>query len=154
MEIQKTKTVNDFFKDFMYVDDKLNIIVNVKYFTKSCDYDKLCVYIFSIIENTINQRKKIKNIDVLDILIDLKNYKVKEIDYEFIKLMINLCQDKYKDNLRIIYLKNSNFMFKAIYAIIRPFIDKDTRKKIFFIKKSKNSKNNKITEEKIDDLFD
>jgi hypothetical protein len=151
MEIQKTKDVNEFFNDFMFIDDKLNIIVKVKYFTKSCDYDKLSTYIFSIIENTIKQRKKIKNIEVLDILIDLKDYKIKEINYGFIKLMINFCQDKYKDNLRVIYLKHSNFMFKAIYAIIRPFIDTETRKKIFFIKKGKNKK---ITEEKIDDLFD
>ena len=50
---------------------------------------------------------------------------------------------------------------KTIYSIIRPFVDKETRKKIFFIKKNKKNNEqsqdkeiNKINEECIDELFD
>ena len=45
-------------------------------------------------------------------------------------------------------------MFKTIYALVRPFIDKVTRKKIFFIKKDKKNKKKKISEDNIDELFD
>ena len=56
--------------------------------------------------------------------------------------MIRFCEEKYPDNLRIIYIKNANFMIKSIYSIIRPFVHKDTRKKLIFIKKKKNKKKN------------
>jgi hypothetical protein len=76
--------------------------------------------------------------------------------------MVQICQEKYPDNLEIIYIKNANIMVKTIYSIIRPFVDKETRKKIFFIKKNKKNKDqspdneeiNKINEECIDELFD
>ena len=153
MEIKIDKNISDvnsFFSDFMFLDENLNLIVKVKYFTKKCDYKKLSNFIFNLLDFTIQKRKEKYNIDVLDVLVDLKDYKIKEIDYSFIKFMIAICEDKYKDCLRIIYLKNTNFMFKTIYAIIRPFINKDTRKKIFFIKKDKKKK---INEEDIDELF-
>ena len=78
--------------------------------------------------------------------------------------MIQYCQEKYPDNLQIIYVKNASIMIKSIYAIIRPFVDKDTRKKIFFIKKNKNNSNKlkggilkneseQINEENLDELF-
>ena len=96
--------------------------------------------------------------------VDLKGYKLKELDLDFIKIMIQYCQEKYPDNLQIIYVKNASIMIKSIYAIIRPFVDKDTRKKIFFIKKNKNKTNNlkgstlknesdQINEENLDELF-
>ena len=149
--VENISDVNDFFPKFMFLDNKLNLIVKVKYFTKKCDYKKLSNYIFNLLDFTIQKRKEEFNIDVLDIFVDLKEYKIKEVDYSFIKFMISICQDKYKDSLRIVYLQNTNFMFKTIYAIVRPFIDKDTRKKIFFIKKDKKKK---INEQDIDELFD
>ena len=150
-QVKQVENVNDFFPKFIFQDNNLNIIVKVKYFTKKCDYTKLSKFIFNLVDKVISERMIKLDIDVLDILIDLKDYKIKEIDYAFIKLMIALCQENYKDNLRIIYLKNSNIMFKTIYAVVRPFVDKETRKKIFFIKKGKK---NKITEENIDELFE
>ena len=62
----------------------------------------------------------------------------KDIDLDFIKIMIHYCQEKYPDNLDIIYVKNANIMIKSLYAIIRPFVDKDTRKKINDIDKAQN----------------
>ena len=152
---------------FIFIDKQLRIHVVIKYFKKRKNYENIIKYIFDVIEKTIELRKLHMNIITLETFVDLKDYKLKEIDLDFIKLMIHYCQEKYPDNLDIIYVKNATIMIKSLYAIIRPFVDKDTRKKIFFIKKKKskrlkggggsNSENDdipeQINEENIDDLF-
>ena len=149
---------------FMFIDKQLRLHVTIKYFKKSKNYEDIIKYIFAIIEKTIELRKQHMNIITLETYVDLKEYKLKELDLDFIKMMIHYCQEKYPDNLDIIYVKNATIMIKSIYAIIRPFVDKDTRKKIFFLKKKKKSNNLKgyrennesnehINEENIDDLF-
>ena len=150
--------------NFMYTDSNLCLIVNIKYFKKRKNYEDVIRHIFNIIETTIALRKKHLNIITLETYVDLKGYKLKELDLDFIKIMIQYCQEKYPDNLQIIYVKNASIMIKSIYAIIRPFVDKDTRKKIFFIKKNKNNYNKlkggilkneseQINEENLDELF-
>ena len=152
------------YNNFMYTDSNLCLIVNIKYFKKSKNYENIIKHIFNVIETTIELRKKHLNIITLESYVDLKGYKLKELDLDFIKIMIQYCQEKYPDNLQIIYVKNASIMIKSIYAIIRPFVDKDTRKKIFFIKKNKNKTNNlkgstlknesdQINEENLDELF-
>ena len=67
------------------------------------------------------------------------------------------------------YFENTPFIFKTAYSIIRNFIHKETRRKIIFVKKSKNSDVNKdidtenckcndkenveYSEDKMDELF-
>ena len=150
---------------FMFIDKQLRLHVVIKYFKKSKNYEDIITYIFNVIEKTIELRRQHLNIITLETYVDLKDYKLKELDLDFIKMMIHYCQEKYPDNLDIIYVKNANIMIKSLYAIIRPFVDKDTRKKIFFLKKKKKSKMLKggldsvddspehINEENIDDLF-
>ena len=140
---------------FIYTDDNLCLSVSIKYFKKLKDYESFILYIFNVIDQTLLLRKEKLNLNTMDVYVDLKDYKIKEIDYEFIKIMIHVCEEKYPDNLNMINIKNANIMVKTIYSILRPFIHKDTRKKIFFIKKNKNkNKNKQINEENIDDLFD
>ena len=150
---------------FMFIDNKLRLNVVIKYFKKSKNYEEIIKYIFAIIEKTIELRNKHMNIITLETYVDLKDYKLRELDLDFVKMMIHYCQEKYPDNLDIIYVKNATIMIKSLYAIIRPFVDKDTRKKIFFLKKKKKTKEIKgssdpvddnpehINEENIDDLF-
>ena len=132
---------------FMFIDKQLRLHVTIKYFKKSENYEDIIKYIFDIIEKTIELRNQHLNKIKLETYVDLKDYKIKELDLEFIKMMIHYCQEKYPDNLDIIYVQNANIMIKSLYAIIRPFVDKDTRKKIFFLKKKKN-KSNKLKCEK------
>ena len=140
---------------FIYTDDNLCLSVKIKYFRKLKDYESFILHIFNVIDHTLILRKEKLNLNTMDVYVDLKDYKLKEIDYEFIKIMIHVCEEKYPDNLNMINIKNANIMIKSIYAILRPFVHKDTRKKIFFIKKNKNkSKNKQINEENIEELFD
>ena len=130
------------YEKFIYIDKNLCLSVNIKYFKKLKNYENFLKYIFSVIDKTIQLRTQHLKCSTIDAYVNLKDYKVKELDYEFIKGMIRFCEEKYPDNLRIIYIKNANFMIKSIYSIIRPFVHKDTRKKLIFIKKKKNKKKN------------
>lgn len=157
--------------NFIYIDNNLCLSVNIRYFKKQKNYEEFIKYIFNVIDNILLIRKKKLNLDTMNVYVDLKDYKIKEIDYDFIKLMIHVCEEKYPDNLNIINIKNANVMIKTIYSILRPFIHKDTRKKIFFIKKNKKNKDEsnvkanedqlqidneqiQVNEENIDELFD
>ena len=151
-------------KQFIYIDQNLCLSLNIKFFRKQKNYEEFIKYIFNTIDNILLLRKNKLNDDTMNVCIDLKDYKIKEIDYEFIKIMIRVCEEKYPDNLNTINIKNANIMIKTIYSVLRPFINKDTRKKIFFIKKNKKKEKDvkekkeehsfQINEENIDDLFD
>ena len=128
-------------KKFIYIDQNLCLSLNIKFFRKQKNYEEFIKYIFNTIDNILLLRKNKLNDDTMNVCIDLKDYKIKEIDYEFIKIMIRVCEEKYPDNLNTINITNANIMIKTIYSVLRPFINKDTQKKIFFIKKNKKNKN-------------
>ena len=140
-------------KNFMFINDQFNIIIYAKYFKKQKNYDELMNHIYAVIEGLIKINKIKFNTEKIVTYIDLKEYKRKEIDYDFLKKIIPILQEKYAENLEGIYVTNSSFFIKAIYTIIRPFIDKVTRKKIFFLKKDKDN-TKQFSEENIDKLFE
>ena len=53
------------------------------------------------------------------------------------------------------YFKNTPFIFKTAYSIIRNFIHKETRSKIIFVKKNKKIRtmNIEFSEDKMEELF-
>ena len=119
---------------FMNYDNNYNLLVTIHYFKKQQTYDDFFIFIYHKINSLLDLKKKELNSSTLEVFIDLKDYKRKELDYSVIKLLIKNLSEKYPDNLKAIYLKNGSFVLKSIYAIICPFIDKVTRKKIKFIK--------------------
>ena len=56
--------------------------------------------------------------------------KLKEKSREFIKIAINIGQDYYPEIMARTYIVNAPFMFKGAWAVISPFIDAKTKKKI------------------------
>ena len=140
------------FNKFIYIDKQFDIIIEVKHFLKLKDYTDFIKHLIFIIENTIKFKMKMTGIteNNIDVFVDLKGYKIKEIDYSLIKMIIKFFEEKYPDNLKTLTLRNPNIMFKTIYAVIRPFIHKDTRQKIFFEKKNKK----KVEEKEIENMFD
>ena len=148
------------YKKFIYIDKELNVNIEVKHFKKMKDYTNFIQYLIYIIENIIKLKEQQNNsvnpvntinlINNIEVFVDLKHYKIREIDYTLIKMIIKFFEEKYPDNLRTLTLKNANVMFKTIYSIIRPFISKDTREKIFF----ESKKNKKIKEQEIEKMFD
>lgn len=140
-------------KNFMFINDQFNIVIYAKYFKKQKNYDELMNHIYAVIEGLIKIVKIKFDTEKIITYIDLKDYKRKEIDYDFLKKIIPILQKKYAENLEGIYVTNSSFFIKAIYTIIRPFIDKVTRKKIFFLKKDKHN-TKQFSEENLDKLFE
>lgn len=56
--------------------------------------------------------------------------KLKEKSREFIKIAINIGQDYYPEIMARTFIVNAPFMFKGAWAVISPFIDANTKKKI------------------------
>ena len=138
--MDKKKITFDYTK-FMYVGEDLNIIIEMKYFKKLKDYTDFIIYMINLIDTTITLKMTNLNNNTLDVTIDLIQYKLKEIDFDFIKMLILSFQDKYPDNLNKIYITNTTIVFKGIYKLLKPFICKETRAKILFENKNKQFTN-------------
>ena len=122
---------------FMFVDKELNIMVDTKHFKKLKDYTQFIIYMVNLIDTTLNLRMKHYNNNTINVNIDLLQYKIKELDLDFIKMIIIFFQDKYPDNLNKIYVKNATILIKGLYKILKPLICKETRDKIVFEKGNK-----------------
>lgn len=126
------------YEKFIESNDKFDIIVKIKYFKKQKKYDELIIYIIDFINNIIINKTQKYNTETFLVYIDIKDYKMKEIDYNFIKYIISFLEEKFSTNLDKIFIINYNLFIKGLFRIIKSFIHKDTCKKIFFSKKIKN----------------
>ena len=138
------KQENFNFTQFMYVDKELNIIVDTKYFKKLKNYTEFIIYMVNLIDTTLTFNNKHFNNNTINVIINLLQYKIKELDLDFIKMIIVYFQDKYPDNLNKIYVKNATILIKGLYKILKPLICKETRDKIVF------EKGNLLTEDEFE----
>ena len=67
------------------------------------------------------------------IILDLKGFTMTNMDFEGTKLLIDLLQKKFPENLGNLHILNSPFIFQACWKIIKPWIDKRTAKKVCFV---------------------
>ena len=146
-----------------------NIFIKADLFRKRKDYNDLLTHIIRINNDCLKARQENNQNNIFKIYVDLSNVKLKNADYEFIKMLIPFLEEAYPNNLEKMYFENTPFIFKTAYSIIRNFIHKETRRKIIFVKKSKNRDVNKDTnienckcndkenveysEDKMDELF-
>ena len=146
-----------------------NIFIKADLFRKMKDYTDLLTHIIRINNDCLKARQENNQNNIFKIYVDLSNVKLKNADYEFIKMLIPFLEEAYPNNLEKMYFENTPFIFKTAYSIIRNFIHKETRRKIIFVKKSKNRDVNKDTiienckcndkenveysEDKMDELF-
>ena len=59
--------------------------------------------------------------------------------------MISICETFYSDKLKLVVFLNYSKLFRGLYFIVKPFIDKDTRKKFIFKKDGKEIKDDELT---------
>lgn len=69
------------------------------------------------------------------VVIDMENFSLANMDYEVIRPLLNILQKNYPEILEKIFVIDSPFIFKACWAIIKPWIDPVTSSKIEFIKR-------------------
>lgn len=167
MNINSVESCQMDYNSLYYNIENGDIFLKTKYFYKQTDYTEFIKHIIMVTNNSVNLKETHFHEKTFNIFIDLEDTKLKNFDRDFLKQLIKFLEDHYPDRVNKIYFKNASVMFKSIWTIIRPFIGRDTRKKIIFEKKIKvnkplNKPLNKynehvqivqITEDNIDDLF-
>ena len=139
-----------------------DIFLKTKYFFKQTDYTEFIKHIIQVTNNSVKIKKSVFNENTFNIFIDMKETKLKNFDQDFLKQLIKFLEDSYPDTVNKMYFRNVPIMFKSAWILMRPFIGKDTRKKIIFEKavkqiKTANSLSDikiiQITEDNLDELF-
>lgn len=97
----------------------------------------------------INECIRLSNLNynnkLMTILIDVQGIKSSQFNLTFSKHMINICETFYSDKLKLVVFLNYSKLFRGLYCIVKPFIDKDTRKKFIFKKDGKEIKDYELT---------
>ena len=138
--------------EMIYVSDEVEfgtVIMSTKDWIQPSD-DKEIVRITSFIANVITtallKSQKIKE-NKFDVLVYLENFKIKQINYQFVKYLADILKQLFPDKLRKTVLIDPPSVFIHSYEIIKKFIDKPTRAKISLI----STKENRIL---YDDIMD
>ena len=140
----------EYCKSVIYlIDSKIHksIIYTVvgRKFKKGLYYDEFTPYTKQILNEGLETSKNKYNKTTIITHLDLKGITMKHVDTGFVKKLLALFQNEYEDTLEKLIITNIPIFFKIAYKIVRPFIDKDTKKKIYFEKKSKNNKISEFT---------
>lgn len=71
----------------------------------------------------------------MDIVFDLNGFNKKCMDYDVVKLLINILGFNYPETLQVAYVVNAPFIFWACWVIIKPWLDPITAAKVKIVKK-------------------
>lgn len=116
-------------------------------FTKRSDgnYDDFIEYIDKAMITCVTTSEKLYNTREIVIYVDLKKTYIKNMDTTLLKKIIPLFEDRYPYCAQKIVITNIPGFFKICYNIVKVFIHKDTRKKIFFEKKVKRGDDTSVS---------
>lgn len=143
-----TETLNE----MIYVSDEVEfgtVIFSTKDWVQPSD-EKEIVRVTSFIANVITKAllksQKIKE-NKFDVLVYLEKFKIKQINYQFVKYLADILKQLFPEKLRKAVIIDPPSVFIHSYEIIKKFIDKPTRAKISLI----STKENRIL---YDDIMD
>ena len=125
------------------------VIITTKNWIQPSD-EKEIVRITSFIANVITKallKSQKINEQKFDVLVYLENFKIKQINYQFVKYLADILKQLFPEKLRKTVLIDPPSVFIHSYEIIKKFIDKPTRAKISLI----STKENRIL---YDDIMD
>ncbi|CAF3368744.1 unnamed protein product [Rotaria sp. Silwood2] len=71
------------------------------------------------------------------IVIDMLNVGLQNLDYQYIKFMINIVQNYYPECLGIALVVNAPWTFNTVWSVIKPWLDPVVASKIHFLRSSK-----------------
>ena len=97
-------------------------------------YDSLYTHMVKILTDALEIAKKKYNSTEFIVLVDMKKSSLKQIHKHFIQTLIVILENTFTDNLKYCIVKNAPRLFRVVYALIYPLIDKVTRKKFMFEK--------------------
>lgn len=116
-------------------------------FTKRSDgnYEDFIEYIDKAMNTCVTTSVKLYNTREIVLYVDLKKTYIKNMDAGMFKKLIPFFEDKYPDCVQKIVITNIPGFFKICYNIVKVFIHKDTRKKIYFEKKVKRGTDTSVS---------
>ena len=76
------------------------------------------------------------NEEKLIILFDMTEFTYNNMDYEVLKMIINILEYNYPESLYRAYILSSPFLFSGCWMVIRPWLDPVTASKVQFIEKN------------------
>lgn len=98
---------------------------------------RITSFIANIITTAILKSQKIKE-QKFDVLVYLENFKIKQINYQFVKYLADILKQLFPEKLRKSVLIDPPSVFIHSYEIVKKFIDKPTRAKISLISTKEN----------------
>jgi hypothetical protein len=98
---------------------------------------KITSFMANVITKAILKSQKIKE-NQFDVLVYLNKFKIKQLNYQFIKYLADILKQLFPEKLRKTILIDPPQIFITSYDIIKTFIDKPTRKKISLISTNDN----------------
>lgn len=129
--------------EMIYISDEIDfgtVIFSTKDWIQPSD-EKEIVRITSFIANVITKAllksQKIKE-NKFDVLVYLENFKIKQINYQFVKYLADILKQLFPEKLRKAVLVDPPSIFIHSYEIIKKFIDKPTRAKMSLISTKEN----------------
>ena len=138
--------------EMIYLSDDIDfgtVIITTKNWIQPSDEKeivRITSFIANIITKAILKSQKI-NEHKFDVLVYLENFKIKQINYQFVKYLADILKQLFPEKLRKTVLIDPPSVFIHSYEIIKKFIDKPTRAKISLI----STKENRIL---YDDIMD
>lgn len=96
------------------------------------DMEQLRLLIIYALETVLKQTNP--ETERLVICFDLKDFSMKCMDYDAVKMLMNILSYNYPDTLHIAFVINAPFIFSACWAMICPWLDPVTAAKVKFIK--------------------
>jgi len=138
--------------EMIYLSDEIEfgtVIITTKNWIQPSDEKEIVrvtSFIANIITKAILKSQKI-NDNKFDVLVYLENFKIKQINYQFVKYLADILKQLFPEKLRKTVLIDPPSVFMHSYEIIKKFIDKPTRAKISLI----STKENRIL---YDDIMD
>jgi hypothetical protein len=98
---------------------------------------RITSFIANVITKALLKSQKIKE-NKFDVLVYLENFKIKQINYQFVKYLADILKQLFPEKLRKAVLVDPPSIFIHSYEIIKKFIDKPTRAKMSLISTKEN----------------
>ena len=95
---------------------------------------QVVAFIIKTINKALEISKKISKIEEFAIIVELEHYKKSKFGAHLPVALAKTLKALFPNCLHKCYLRNSPIIFRCVFRLIYPLLDKDTRKKIFFIK--------------------
>lgn len=108
---------------------KNNIYINSSFLHPDMLDDNLKIYLVKVLKNSLDEDNQ------FDIFVDLNGLTMGSVNTEFMAEMIRIFSTLFPNRLGKCEIRNYPSFFKSVYNLLKNYIDKVTRDKIFWIKK-------------------